>query len=314
MRKEYIKRKEDQQKIWDEKWAVSDIEKELYEASNSPVFKLFERFLPSNGKILDAGCGLGGYLLLLKEKGYDVYGIDFSKDAISQLKKYNSSLNVQTADCEKIPFPDSFFDVYLSLGVVEHIEHGPLKALKEAQRVLKKDGLIIISVPYMNFYRRIKDFLIFKILRKEEFSLITLEGEKNVIVFEKSFRKKSDNKFFQYYFTSNEIKKIVKKSGFNVIFESPYSVLPGLLEINLLRKIYNKKLSSVQQKKEFSRSEEKKEIKPRKKHINLLFLFRKIYKLLSWEKTENSCEKIILRIFRCFFGHMVIIIGKKKWE
>ena len=41
-------------------------------------------------------------------------------------------------------FKNEEFDVYLSFGVVEHFEQGPIKALKEARRVLKKGGDLII--------------------------------------------------------------------------------------------------------------------------------------------------------------------------
>ena len=312
MRKEHFLEPKSQEKVWNEKWIFAEIKREIYEAENSPVIEILKKFLPPSGKILDAGCGLGGYLIWLKNNGYDAYGIDFSKDAISKLKMYDTSLKVKVANCENLPFPDDYFDVYISLGVMEHIEQGCEKFLKEAHRVLKKGGILLISVPYVNLYRGIKDFIIFKIIKKKFYFINTLEGDKHIIFYNKKFPKKLTNNFFQYYFTSKEIKNVVKKGGFEKIYMVPYSILPGLLEIEMLKKFYNKLILS--RKKDFSESESKKskaKQKKKKKREFLLLPLKRIYRLISWEKPENLIERISLRLFRILFGHMIFIGGRK---
>jgi predicted SAM-dependent methyltransferase len=52
------------------------------------------------------------------------------------------------ADCTRLPFPDNSVDVVISKAVLEHVEQ-PADFLKEAQRVLVKDGIIITGVPFI---------------------------------------------------------------------------------------------------------------------------------------------------------------------
>src|ERR1035437_2581193 len=99
-----------------------------------------------SGRILDVGCGSYPYFLTttkFKEK----YGIDPSvnlslvEDAGIILKKIKINKNT-------LPFKNDYFDVVTMLAVFEHIEHNDLVAvIKEIRRVLKKDGVLIITTP-----------------------------------------------------------------------------------------------------------------------------------------------------------------------
>src|SRR5262249_6612434 len=51
----------------------------------------------------------------------------------------------------------NYFGGYLSFGVVEHFEQGPLPALKEAYRVLHPDGTLVLTVPHPNFVESLRD-------------------------------------------------------------------------------------------------------------------------------------------------------------
>ena len=50
--------------------------------------------------------------------------------------------------------PSGGLDMYMSLGVFEHFEHGMQEVLLEAHRLLAAGGVIAVSVPYMNLLRR----------------------------------------------------------------------------------------------------------------------------------------------------------------
>jgi ubiquinone/menaquinone biosynthesis C-methylase UbiE len=63
--------------------------------------------------------------------------------------------NLPMGDILDIHYPDSSFDAYVSMGVIEHFEEGPGQALLEAHRVLKPDGLIFVSVPTVNTLRKV---------------------------------------------------------------------------------------------------------------------------------------------------------------
>ena len=97
-----------------------------------------------DGKILDIGCGSYPYFLLntnFKEK----YGIDPSLK-VSNLK--NIELSKLDFPKSQLPFKDNFFDNITMLAVFEHIERVKLNlVLAEIKRVLKKDGIIVITTP-----------------------------------------------------------------------------------------------------------------------------------------------------------------------
>ena len=97
--------------------------------------EIYLRVLPKREKILEGGCGLGPYLIRLRQLGYDVEGIDYNEGPIQKLLAYDATLPVKVGDVTKIPYPDSHFGGYLSLGVIEHFVDGPEKAIREARIV-----------------------------------------------------------------------------------------------------------------------------------------------------------------------------------
>jgi len=107
--------------------------------------------------ILEAGCGLGRWAVPLALGGFIVTGIDIEQDALDILKQFHSSpnLTVVHGDILAMPFPDESFDLVLSLGVLEHFEdaRSQHKALSEHLRVLKCDGALFVTVPYLSIIR-----------------------------------------------------------------------------------------------------------------------------------------------------------------
>jgi ubiquinone/menaquinone biosynthesis C-methylase UbiE len=96
------------------------------------------------GRILDIGCGSYPYFLSttnFKEK----YGIDPSLKVSSD---QNIKLLKKDVTKQKLPFKDNFFDVVTMLAVFEHIDNDKMDiVLKEIIRVLKKEGIFIITTP-----------------------------------------------------------------------------------------------------------------------------------------------------------------------
>ena len=143
-------------KPWEDYWSKKDIQKEVCFCEKDELWKIIKKFVRLDDKIIDAGCGLGRWVIFLSKKSYNVLGVDNFKEAIERAKQFDNSLKLKIADVRKLPFKNEEFDVYLSFGVVEHFEEGPIKALKEAKRVLKKGGVIILETPHDNFLRRVK--------------------------------------------------------------------------------------------------------------------------------------------------------------
>jgi ubiquinone/menaquinone biosynthesis C-methylase UbiE len=111
--------------------------------------KLANKFITEgyrSGRILDIGCGTYPYFLettKFKEK----YGIDpvLNLKAVGEKSLKLSKVAIGN---KKLPFEDNFFNVVTMLAVFEHIENNDLEPiLKEAYRILKKNGIFIITTP-----------------------------------------------------------------------------------------------------------------------------------------------------------------------
>ena len=96
------------------------------------------------GRILDVGCNNGLYLHLLKNLGWQVWGVEIDRNACKLAKELD--INIFYGNLEEAGFSESFFDVVRLNQVLEHIPD-PKKTIKEARRILKKDGKLYISVP-----------------------------------------------------------------------------------------------------------------------------------------------------------------------
>ena len=102
-----------------------------------------ERGYPS-GKLLDMGGGLGLFLKLWNSQKWELSGMDISKKAVEYAQ--SEGLNVRQGSLEKTDFSDNYFDVITMFYVLEHLPN-PWKVLKEARRILKKDGLLVVRIP-----------------------------------------------------------------------------------------------------------------------------------------------------------------------
>lgn len=98
----------------------------------------------NNINVLDVGCGTGSRLEEIKKYG-NVIGIDISKEALGYAQS-KVSQNLICGDAQLLPIKAESLDVILLLDVLEHLEHDDI-AVKEAYRVLRQDGFLIVTVP-----------------------------------------------------------------------------------------------------------------------------------------------------------------------
>ena len=103
-------------------------------------------------KVLDLGCGSGRHIILLAKEGFNIYGMDISKEGINLTKKNLKELglkaNLKFSSCyKKFQFIDNFFDAVISTQVIHHNYIEKIRyCISEIERVLKKDGIIFITV------------------------------------------------------------------------------------------------------------------------------------------------------------------------
>jgi SAM-dependent methyltransferase len=116
-------------------------------------------------RILDIGCGAGNIIENIS-KGR-LFGVDLCKHLlmIASQKKYKAPLSLIQSFGEKLPFKSCVFDKVFCSEVIEHIKE-PHLLVKEANRVLRKDGFFVISVPNENFINIVKMLLLWCSLDK----------------------------------------------------------------------------------------------------------------------------------------------------
>ncbi len=160
------------------------------------IKKAFADHLPVRGKILEAGCGLGRWVFYLKRKGHDIIGVEASSQAFSIIRQHDGEGCIKEGDVRKLPFEDGSFHALISLGVMEHFEEGPGQILREANRVLIKNGLLFVSIPPNNPVRR----MILNPTLSLKYSIKRLMGKKLV--------------FSEYHYSEKEFAAYIKASGF----------------------------------------------------------------------------------------------------
>ena len=126
--------------------AVQSNELFWFRAKNKLIEHLLALTTPQNQniKILNLGAGTGSDLKILSQFG-NVYVIDVNEKAL-ELVPSEFCIEKRLADACKLPYEDLFFDIVVAFDVLEHIEND-VKAVSEVRRVLKNEGLFLITVP-----------------------------------------------------------------------------------------------------------------------------------------------------------------------
>lgn len=112
------------------------------------IFDLVKKFEGNNSNIraLDIGCGMGHTSLSLHNLTRQIIGLDTSIEGL-KIAKEKARSDFVVSDSIRLPFQNECFDLVLMKDILEHIEND-LQAIKEAYRVLKPDGLLVLYVPY----------------------------------------------------------------------------------------------------------------------------------------------------------------------
>ena len=99
--------------------------------------------------VLDIGCGSGWLLGALGRHGMRrVYGVDLSRGQYLKGKRTRGlQIGFAEGDAYRLPFKESSLDVVLMTEVLEHLE-SPVVTLKEAARVLRGGGRLVVTVPW----------------------------------------------------------------------------------------------------------------------------------------------------------------------
>lgn len=113
----------------------------------------FKKYLLSNGKnkpVLEIGCGVDGFAILLARNSADVTGIDISENSIRIAKEQAVQMGVydikyMVMDAEYLEFEENKFDLIFGAAILHHLDLS--KSVDEICRVLKKDGRAVFIEP-----------------------------------------------------------------------------------------------------------------------------------------------------------------------
>jgi 2-polyprenyl-3-methyl-5-hydroxy-6-metoxy-1,4-benzoquinol methylase len=120
-----------------------------------------EPFRKTN-KILDIGCGTGFFLEEAKAMGWEVFGTEFTNEAISICKSKGIAMQKGSLNTEN--YNAQMFDIITSFEVIEHINN-PIEEVKGINKILRKGGLVYVTTPNFNALERF--------LLKADYSVIT---------------------------------------------------------------------------------------------------------------------------------------------
>ncbi len=125
-------------------------DKHFYHTTLSQLLSLYIKH--GGGKILDAGCGTGRFLIELDKYGIS-YGTDVSKDAL-KYAKLRGHFRLTNSSLLNLPYKNESFDIIVCLGVLYHMQiKDDESVLREISRLLKKNGIVIITVAAHEFLR-----------------------------------------------------------------------------------------------------------------------------------------------------------------
>lgn len=171
---------------------------------------LFANFLMAGERVLDLGCGNGRWFKLFQEYRVDYIGVDSSENLIEIARQEYPHARFQVVDALSLPFSGDFFDKIYSIAVFHQIpsKNFRLQFLKEAKRVLKPEGILVLTA--WKFHRPKEALLLFK------YTILKLIW-KSKLDFKDVFQPwgKKIQRYY-HYFSQAELVNLVQKSGFEV--------------------------------------------------------------------------------------------------
>jgi SAM-dependent methyltransferase len=210
---------------WEEFGSEGTLADRLRFCDVDPLRPLFLRYLTPGATMLEGGCGRGQYVAYYTARGIKVVGLDFAREWLTAIHRDAPQLPLCAGDVGALPFRDAAFDLYYSGGVVEHFEGGAERALCEARRVLKPNGILLISVPYYSPLRRA-----LAIGRSGEWRRVS-----GPAVDAPHDANGNGRQFYQYAYTIEEFTRMLEAAGLRVVDTHGYAIAWGLYDVEALR-------------------------------------------------------------------------------
>ena len=241
-------RDKDNSDYWDNRWASSGVDEDGFNNKNIYPIKYAELAINKGDTILEAGCGAGRVYFHYKNEGFDIKGIEYSKNAVENILKKDSDAEVIEGSITELPYEDNSFDTILAFGLYHNIEdeNELQKAFNETYRVLKKGGQLVTSVRFDSLENNIVEKIMKKRANGKDFNKFhrlhfSLNDMKSYLgpnmIIEKVYKARNVSFLFKYDFFRA---KNLKKSSF-----SESKARSGGFELNFLGSILDKILHGL---------------------------------------------------------------------
>lgn len=106
--------------------------------------RVLEGRLRPGARILDVGCAAGYFGEVMRERGYEVWGIEPSEAIVDEARARLGADRVHLGTLADAPYPEASFDLITLWDVVEHLPD-PVGALRDARRLLAPTGLLLLE-------------------------------------------------------------------------------------------------------------------------------------------------------------------------
>ena len=146
-----------------------------------------------SGALLDVGCGVGSFLRLAHAEGYETSGVELSHYA-AEYARSNFGLSVFNGELKNAGFASETFDIITLWHVLEHVSD-PKKFLVQVNRLLKKNGLLVIEVPNIRSIAATISLMNWELMAPKE---------------------------HLFYFNSYTLKKLLQDTGFSILKAQSY--------------------------------------------------------------------------------------------
>jgi SAM-dependent methyltransferase len=125
---------------------LSDLTIQAYER----VLDSLEPYRKTN-KLIDVGCGIGYFVEVATKRGWDVYGTEFTQEAVEICEKKGAKMKLGVLNPKN--YAPGSFDVVTSFEVIEHINN-PREELGNFHKLLRKGGVVYCTTPNFNAIER----------------------------------------------------------------------------------------------------------------------------------------------------------------
>jgi SAM-dependent methyltransferase len=294
--------------FWDHAWDAVDLDVELTRLRQGldPIVRYVSQWVPRDATVLEAGSGSGRVLAFLRELNCHPVGLDFAVEALTDARQRLEGLPMVAGDVTRLPFRDGTFDCVVSLGVVEHFEEGPGLALREHKRVMKKGGLLLLSVPRLSPLKRWVDWRANLFHSNEMYRSwrgLFIRSVRSFRSNAASRATKSSLSFYQYEFPRGSIVRALREAGFAPILVARSGISLGLREFGLARLAFNRLMAIRDESSAGSNQAAPPRSGWRAGVIAIL------WRLIGREQFRGGFEKRLVSLLQLLTGHMFLIVA-----